>query len=337
MNLKTFSFSYRPALETELQRQVARLDQPPTKKFHEMLTYHLGWTGQGAGPDAQGKRIRPLLLLLTCKSSQGDWKTALPAAAAVELVHNFSLVHDDIQDNSATRRGRETIWIKWGMPQGINAGDALFVLSNQAILDLASAYSTDIVLKAAKILHKTCLDLTRGQFMDMEYENLEGLTFDDYLKMVGGKTSALLASCCELGALLGNVDQEIQNSYRAFGHYLGLAFQMQDDLLGVWGNSALTGKSSESDLVSRKKSLPVLFGLQNKGAFAKRWNDGPIHPDEVAGLAEVLAAEGVRLRTQQTADQMTDLALQSLRIADPEGEAGEELFELATVLLNREA
>jgi geranylgeranyl diphosphate synthase type I len=337
MNLKGYSVSLLPAIEAELQRQVARLEEPRTRPFHEMLTYHLGWTGVGSGLEAQGKRIRPLLVLLTTAACGADWQSALPAAAAVELVHNFSLVHDDIQDHSDKRRGRDTIWVKWGMPQGINAGDALFVLSNQAILDLEPTHPTEIVIKAARILHDTCLQLTCGQYLDMSYEERTDLTIEDYWPMIGGKTAALLAACCALGSLLSEADEATQETYRNFGHYLGLAFQVQDDMLGIWGDSTLTGKSAESDLVSGKKSLPVLFGLGKEGPFARRWAEGPVHPDEVADLAEQLTAEGARLYTQETDDQMTDLALQSLRMANPQGEAGEALFELANKLLNREA
>ncbi|MBE3038532.1 MAG: polyprenyl synthetase family protein [Chloroflexi bacterium] len=337
MSLKDLTTVMLPAIEGELQRQVARLDEPRTRTFHEMLTYHMGWTGAGAGLEAQGKRIRPLLVLLTCAACNADWKSALPAAAAVELVHNFSLVHDDIQDKSGKRRGRDTVWVKWGMPQGINAGDALFVLSNQAMLDLTPTHPAEIVIKAAKILHNTCLDLTRGQYLDMSYEQRADLTIEDYWPMVSGKTAALLGASCALGSLLSEVDEATQEAYRDFGHYLGLAFQVQDDLLGTWGDSARMGKSAESDLVSGKKSLPMLYGLGKNGPFARRWAEGPVRPEEVAGLAEQLAAEGARLYTQETADQMTDLALHSLRMADPQGEAGEALFELANKLLNREA
>ena len=218
------------------------------------------------------------LLLLSCSACNADWNIALPAAASVELVHNFSLVHDDIQDNSSKRRGRDTVWVKWGIPQGINAGDALFVLSNQAILDLTPHLSSEIVVKAAKILHDTCLDLTRGQYLDMSYEERTDLTVEDYWPMVGYKTAALLAACCSLGALIGEADEEAQEAYRDFGHYLGLAFQVQDDLLGIWGDSLQTGKSAESDLLAKKKSLPVLFGLAKKGLFAEKWAKDEIFP-----------------------------------------------------------
>ncbi|HEX9330342.1 MAG TPA: polyprenyl synthetase family protein, partial [Anaerolineales bacterium] len=167
-------------IELELQRQISRLDAPRTKPFHEMLTYHMGWTGEDAGPEATGKRIRPMLLLLSTSACGADWQSALPAAAAVELVHNFSLVHDDIQDNSDKRRGRPTTWVKWGMPMAINAGDALFVLSNQAIDDLKENYLAGAVVKVAEILHNTCLELTRGQFLDMSYEERNDLLVEDY-------------------------------------------------------------------------------------------------------------------------------------------------------------
>ncbi|MCX6068414.1 MAG: polyprenyl synthetase family protein, partial [Chloroflexi bacterium] len=216
-----------------------------------------GWTGENAGPEATGKRIRPLLVLLASAASGGNWQSALPAAAAVELLHNFSLIHDDIQDNSDKRRGRSTVWVKWGMPQAINAGDGLFVLSNLAITDLITSYPAEIVVKAAQILHETCLDLTRGQYLDISYENRLDLGVEDYWPMISGKTAALLSSCCQIGALLGTSDESTLEAYRSFGHYLGLAFQVQDDILGIWGNEAVTGKSVASDLVKGKKSLPV--------------------------------------------------------------------------------
>ena len=323
------------SIELELQRQVSRLDNPRTQPFHEMLTYHMGWTGEGAGPEATGKRIRPLLLLLCAAACGGDWQSALPAAAAIELVHNFSLVHDDIQDNSEKRRGRPTSWVKVGVPMAINVGDALFVMSNQAIIELKEKYPADVVVRAAEILHNTCLDLTRGQFLDMSYEERTNLSVDDYWPMVAGKTAALLSACCHIGALLGGADEAKQESYRSFGHYLGLAFQVQDDILGIWGDEAVTGKSAASDLVEGKNSLPVLAGLSANGKFAQRWKQGPIKADEVESIARLLSSEGGYSVAYDAAQQMTDLALLNLYEADPQGEAGEALFELAGKLLKR--
>lgn len=323
------------AIESELQRQISRLDVPRTKPFHEMLSYHMGWTGEGAGPDASGKRIRPLLVLLSSAACGADWKPALPAAAAVELVHNFSLVHDDIQDHSDKRRGRPTAWVKWGMPMAINVGDALFVMSNQAMIDLKENYPAETVVRAAEILHNTCLDLTCGQFLDMSYETRNDLAVEDYWPMIAGKTAALISACCHIGALLGSEDETKHEAYRAFGHYLGLAFQVQDDILGIWGDEALTGKSAASDLIEGKNSLPVLAGLGAKGRFAARWNQGSIRTDEVQELARILASEGGYQVATDASKQMTDLALMSLREADPQGEPGDALFELTDKLLKR--
>ena len=331
---------YLSAIEGELKRQVARLDEPRTKPFHDMVAYHMGWTGEGAGPAATGKRIRPMMLLLTVAAcddtNASNWLRATPAAAAVELVHNFSLVHDDIQDNSEKRRGRTTTWKIVGAPMAINVGDALFVMSNQAIMDLKEHYPAEIVVKAATVLHNTCLDLTRGQFLDMSYEERNDLDVEEYWPMVAGKTAALLSACCHIGSILGGVDEGTQDAYRSFGHALGLAFQVQDDILGIWGDEAITGKSAVSDLLEGKKSLPVLHGLSQGGKFAERWAKGPIQPDEVEEVANLLASEGAYEATYALSEQMTALALNNLREADPKGEAGEALFELANKLLKRE-
>ncbi len=302
-----------------------------------MLTYHMGWNGEGAGPEAQGKRIRPLLVLLTTAACGGDWQHSLPAAASLELIHNFSLVHDDIQDYSDLRRGRPTVWKKWEMPQAINVGDMLFILAQLALVEAKSHFSSETILQAGEIIHNACLALSSGQFLDISYEKRTDLTVEDYWPMISGKTAALLSACTQVGALLGGADESAQEAYHSFGHYLGLAFQVQDDYLGIWGDSALTGKSTESDLVAGKKSLPVLFGLGKMDLLQGVGQRGRSAPRMSGHLAELLTEEGAKLYTQQMADQMTDLALQNLRLANPQGEAGEALFEMAQMLLNRQA
>jgi len=347
MSLKTLSSQMLPAIESELQKQVARLNQSRTAAYHEMLTYHMGWTGEGAGPEAAGKRIRPLMVLLCAAASAGldtdapldqpNWKKALPAAAAVELAHNFSLVHDDIQDNSDKRRGRPTLWTKWGMPQAINAGDGLFVLSNLAVTDLAENYPADLALRAARVLHETCLDLTRGQHMDISYEDRLDLEEDDYWPMITGKTATLLAGCCQIGAILGGAGSATEAAYRDFGLALGLAFQVQDDILGIWGDEALTGKSAASDLLEGKKSLPVLYGLGKNGPFAARWKSGPITTTNVGNVAQMLADEGASDYAQGKSKEWTAKSLSSLEQANPRGDSGAALRELADKLLGRQA
>jgi len=323
------------AIEFELHQVVTRVDGDGLDELHYMLAYHLGWEGEGAGPAASGKRIRPLLVLLSAEAAGGAWQNALPAAAAVELVHNFSLIHDDIEDNSPLRRGRTTVWKKWGIAQAINSGDAMFTLGHLAILRLEETVSAAVALHAARILQETCLRLPQGQYMDISYEARGDLNLEAYWPMVGGKTAALLSACTELGALVAGAPATTRMAYRRFGHCLGLAFQAQDDLLGIWGDAALTGKSNESDLASGKKSLPVLYALGQNGDFARRWQAGPIQAGEVERLANILKEEGAYQYTQEAAGRLTQEALQALEEAKPTGEAGEALRALAHKLLGR--
>ena len=324
------------AIEDELRKQVRRLAEPITQSFHDMLTYHMGWTGEGAGVEAQGKRIRPLLLLLSTAGCGESWLRALPAAAAVELIHNFSLVHDDIQDGSEKRRGRSTVWAVWGIPNAINVGDALFVLANQAVLDLAKSYPAEVVVQTSTIITNACLDLTRGQFMDMNYAGRGDIDLEVYWALIRGKTGALLAACTHGGALLGGAQEDRREAFRSFGEHLGLAFQAQDDILGIWGNENVTGKSVANDLLDRKLSLPVLYGLSKKGKFAELWQKGPIPPAEIGRAAELLAEDGAHEYAKQQAGELTRRALHALEAARPDGEAGQAMFQLANQLLKRE-
>ena len=337
MSLKSLSDQILPAIERELQRQVAKSDAPETHAFHEMLTYHMGWTGEGAGPRAAGKRVRPLLMLLTVAASGGEWQQALSPAAAIELIHNFSLVHDDIEDDSPTRRGRETAWKKFGVPMAINIGDALFSIAGQAVLDASVNYPAEVVARAANVLQHACIALTRGQYLDMSYERQSSLTVDDYWPMVEGKTAALLSACTELGAIFGGADEAAVINYTWFGQDLGLAFQVQDDILGIWGDEQQTGKSAASDLVEGKNSLPVLHGLAHSEEFARRWDMGAIHPNETEQLAQMLKDAGSYTFCEQEAARLTSLAMKFLGDAGPKGEAGEALRELAEMLVARKA
>jgi geranylgeranyl diphosphate synthase type I len=336
MSLETLVRVYRRAIEKELQQVVSQVEGPLFEPLHRMLAYHLGWEGEGANPEAGGKRIRPLLVLLSCAAAGGEWQNALPVAASVELVHNFSLIHDDIQDNSPLRRGRPTLWSRWGIPQAINAGDTMFILAHLAMNRLEEIVEAPVVFQADHILNQTCLRLTQGQYLDLSYEDRGDLAVEAYWPMVEGKTAALLAACTQLGALVAGAAQDIRDAYHQFGKSLGLAFQAQDDLLGIWGDAALTGKSSESDLITGKKSLPVLYGLTCGGLFAERWMKGAIPTAEVPDLAAQLEEEGARGYTRKTANRLTEQALKALETARPQGEAGEALVELADQLLHRQ-
>lgn len=347
MELPQLASVMLPAIEAEMQRVIAIVHEPAQPvdpgivertaglyaPVFQMLAHHMGWENDNAS--AGGKRIRPVILLLSNAAAGGRWESALPAAASVELLHNFSLIHDDIEDNSPLRRGRPTVWSRWGIPQAINTGDMLFTLSHLALLRLNQNHDSGVVLQAAQRLHETCLALTQGQYLDIAFEGQRTLPLESYWPMIHGKTAALLACCTELGALLADASPAIRQAYYRFGLYLGLAFQVQDDLLGIWGDAFITGKSSASDLLSGKKSLPVLYGLQQRGRFAERWLAGPLLPGEVAEMAELLRGSGAYDYAQEIANSLTSEALKSLDRANPIGEAGTALRFLAAFLVDR--
>jgi geranylgeranyl diphosphate synthase type I len=341
MSLEDFTHEMRPAIESALQDFIGRSLEEKYSELRSMLTYHMGWEGEGAGPDAQGKRIRPLLVLLCAQAAGGNWRDALPAAVSVELLHNFSLIHDDIQDNSPLRRNRPTVWARWGAAQAINAGDVLFTLSFLAVQDLAGVLPPQSVLEVSRIIQQTCLCLTEGQYLDISYESKPTLPMEAYWPMIGGKTSALLACCTELGALVAGADKTCQDAFREYGNSLGLAFQVLDDWLGIWGDVALTGKSTESDLVSGKKSLPVLHALAQQGTFSRRWMQGKIMPDEAPVLARMMDEEGASAYTLETASRLTAQAINALQTAVSHNRSGcasdasRALEELTDKLLKR--
>src|SRR5690349_22276170 len=206
--------------ETEILRLVQGSD-PATAGVYEMCRYHLGLDGSGSS----GKRIRPLLGLLAYSSIAGDHRKALPGAAAVELGHNFSLVHDDIEDGDRERRHRPTLWTVYGVPQAINAGDTLFSLSRIALHRLTElGFSDAKVLRLMRLYDETCLALCEGQYIDIATsESDDVMSVDAYFDMIGRKTAALITASIEAGALLATDDEEVIRRYRAFGWEIGRA------------------------------------------------------------------------------------------------------------------
>jgi geranylgeranyl diphosphate synthase type I len=267
----------------------------------------------------------------------GRWRAAVPGAAALEIAHNFSLVHDDIQDNSPTRRGRPALWKKYGSPMAINAGDALLAIANAAILDLRNSFPDSAVIAAGAILQATCLDLTRGQYLDLEHQGTRHLSLRGYWEMVGGKTAALLSASTQIGALLGGASRSVYQRYGEFGRLLGLAFQVQDDILGIWGNETLTGKSAASDLAEGKLSLPVLYGIRKNARFARlRGVTPPRAKADIARLRNVLQDEGAYSYSVSQGRRLTNQAQLALSRLKPRGTAGAALAELTDQLLGRE-
>ncbi len=322
---------YLPTLEAHLQHLVRHGDSP----LYGMLAYHMGWLDESFRPlptPHTGKRLRPLLLLLTCEAAGGRWQEALPAAAAVELLHNFSLIHDDIEDGDPLRRGRPTLWRVWGEAQAINAGDALFALAYEALLQLPAA----ILPTAARAFTRAAQALTEGQYLDIAFEQAAEVDEATYLQMVDGKTAALLALSAWLGGLCAGLSGARLEALKRFGRQVGMSFQMQDDLLGLWGDPQRTGKPVGNDLRRRKKTLPLIHGLQRSEAL-RRLLQRPHLDEEAIRQAQALLEEaGSRAYVEARAAAYLQEGLAALDEAELHGEAREALHALVQHLLGRD-
>lgn len=323
--------------EAEILRVVGEREGP-TAGVYEMIRYHLGLDGSD-GP--RGKRMRPLLGLLAYASIAGEHTAALPGAAAVELGHNFSLVHDDIEDGDVERRHRATLWALHGVPQAINTGDLVFSLSRVALHRLTDlGFSDAKVLRLMRLYDETCVQLCEGQYIDIATSAQdEPMTVDLYFDMIGRKTAALIAASIEAGALLATDDEEVIARYRRFGWSLGLAFQLNDDLLGIWGQEQKTGKVP-TDVVRHKKTLPVLYAFEH-AEDADRARLAELHAKpgpsdaEVAEIVAILERAGADAFTRTEARRHRDAALAELdALAVVEPAAREKLAGIITSVIS---
>jgi geranylgeranyl diphosphate synthase type I len=247
------------AIDEEI-RAVLTQAEPALQPFYGMMLYHLGLDAERPG---SGKRLRPLLLALLYEAITGELAPSLPAAAAVELLHNFTLIHDDIEDQDPTRRHRPTVWSVWGVPQAINAGDGMFAASRLAVHRLrARGIAAERILEFAALLDEACVRVCEGQFLDISYESRTDVTAERYRAMVALKTGAMFSVSAEGAAAIGSDDPELRATLARFGEDFGHAFQAHDDLLGIWGTTDRTGKVEMNDIAKRKKTLPVVLAFE---------------------------------------------------------------------------
>ena len=335
---------YRPAIVGYLRQLLTHDD---AGLLTPMLRYQLGFedaSGQPGGGPA-GKLLRPALLLTSCEAVGGDWKRVIPAACAIELVHNFSLVHDDIQDRDEKRHGRPSLWSVWGIAQGINAGDALQMLAGLALHDLALA-ERDVpegqIMRVQRMMNEATLRMITGQAQDISFEERLDVKLAEYLEMIVRKTGALMEAACGMGACLGGANEETISAFSAFGERFGLAFQIRDDILGVWGEEARTGKAEANDLVRRKKSLPIVLAFERargpEREALRAFYRAPLSESEAAsagGIAEIielLSRLGIDREAEELMRAESVRALQALEMLALPSRSRTRLKELLDLL-----
>jgi geranylgeranyl diphosphate synthase type I len=316
----------------------AAIDRLPASA-RRITGYHFGWRDQNGRPThcRGGKAFRPALVMLTAQAGGSDPTVPLPAAVAVELVHNFSLLHDDVLDDSDTRHHRPTAWSVFGVNAAILAGDSLLALA----FGVLAASQHPAAQEAVHILSAAVHDLVDGQFADLDFERRTDVTLAECLAMAKGKSAALIASACALGALFGGTTPETVARLRGFGEQLGLAFQLVDDLLGIWGDPKVTGKPIYSDLRNRKKSLPVVAALTSNTPAGHELaglyhRPTPLTTADLAHAAALIDTAGGRTWSQTEADRLLASALYELGQAAPVEPVATELGALARLATHRD-
>ncbi|MEW6033456.1 MAG: polyprenyl synthetase family protein [Chloroflexota bacterium] len=330
---------YRVLVEAELRASLDSARLP----FYDMHRYHLGWVDESGlrVVSQSGKLLRSTLCLAGCRAAGGDPKKAAAAAAAVELVHNFSLVHDDIQDASEYRRHRTAVWKVWGTAQAINVGDSMHALAHLVLMRLGlSGMPERKVVHAGEVLAKACMSLCEGQYLDILYEGRTEVTLQDYLDMVSLKTGALLGAAAELGALVGTDDEMVVSGLRVFGTELGIAFQIHDDILGIWGDSKRTGKPLYDDIRGHKKTLPVVYALRECGgevreALSGLYRQEAVSVEDAARVAQLLQRVSAREYAEKMVERHRGEAIGQLKVA-PVAEGRDELTEIAQSVLGND-
>lgn len=309
-----------------------------------MVGYHFGWLDQESKlvDFRKGKFLRPTLCLLTFEALQASYQAALPVAACLELIHNFSLVHDDIEDGDTERHGRPTVWAIWGKPLAINTGDFLYTLAFKCLYQLdVTRFGSEPVFGVQQLINQACLALTIGQDLDLRFEQLQDVTAEMYLDMVGGKTAALLEASIVSGAMLGTTNPLTVNHFRDFARNLGVAFQVRDDILGLWGDSAETGKSVDNDLRRKKKTLPVIYTLSQltgprRMRLQKIYADStPMTGDQIEFARECLQVVDAFNYTQGMVNRYVENSFSALNQIDNASSCQAELGTLAHYLVTR--
>ena len=282
---------FERALETTVLNALAPAGNAP---IVDQVRWHFGF-GEADG-ERRGKRLRPRLLFAVARGEGATYEDALDAALAVELLHNYSLVHDDIEDGDALRHGRTTVWKRYGFAHGINAGDSLCAVSYLTLMRNSTGRPADHIAALTRALHAANFAMCAGQSFDIAFETATNVTMDAYLAMIDGKTAALFGAACTLGALCAGADNARAHAYGEMGSAYGRAFQIRDDILGTWASRDQTGKPLGSDIGRRKWTFPIVWALagppsQARDTIAAHY--ASTEPPSTTGVARVVAALNV--------------------------------------------
>jgi len=305
-------FRYRDAIEREVSLALPESDSP----IDEMLRFALGWTVEGM--PTLGKSLRPTLCLLACESLGGDLEKALPVAVSIELVHCFSLIHDDIEDGDEMRHHRASLWHAYGRGPAVLAGAALWTVAYETLNRAHDrGLSAERTLAARKVLNDACREMLEGQHQDLTYELRTDVTLTEYLEMVEHKSAALLGASVQLGAIVAGADDEESDRFASFGREIGLAFQIRDDILGIWGEGSATGKPVGADIARKKKTLPVVHALQqvvgpDRDLLRSVYAKPEVDDEDIFSVLDVLQRWNCRYFAQGLAEDYRARAMNAL-------------------------
>ncbi len=307
----------------------------------QVIDYQFGWDSAKPAKNVSGKKIRPVLMALIAKAISGDYHHVLPAGAALEFIHNFTLIHDDVMDKSPERRHRPAVWTQWGPEQAINSGDGLYALAMLSIVRLAKIGTPpEKIVGVVRSISQACLWTCEGQILDMDFETRDAVSPDEYITMIANKSSTLIEAAAEIGALLSTDDAKMVRAYAQFARNLGVAFQVRDDYLGVWGDSKETGKSATTDIQEKKKSYPVLVGFQkaaraDQDMLRRIYAQETLSESDIQTVLEILDRAGAASQTDQIAGQYYDTAMLSLANTGIENETQDLIRQFAAFLIQR--
>lgn len=331
---------YRPHIVSGLRQSLA------SNHLHvyQMLRYSMGWSDANGRPAAAtvGKAVRPTLCLFACEATGGTVGSALPAAVSLELIHHFSLIHDDIQDRDEMRHHRPTLWAVWGEPKALVGGNTLRVIADTFMWRMAEeGVAPDKALAVVGLLTEAYLEMIEGQYLDLSFEGRPDIGLHAYLDMISRKSGALIRCALNLGALIGSHDAATVRAFRECGRSLGLLFQIRDDVLGIWGDEEATGKPVGADIMRKKNTLPVVYAMsraqgRDRDLLLSIYRGQTVGDDEVSSVLEVMERVRAREYAQSLASEYREKALEPLSSVELAPEARRDMEEIAEFLLVRQ-